>query len=181
MAIKSYDEFVNENLVGQYSFYGQGSLYPIVSKLASEGKNPSQIYLFLTSLGIDEERKQKVMSQVFLKESIDFEELKSINEGLFEDDDEIEDLVKASPEDLEKGIDPAKAKPDEDVKTALDKLKKGEEESSKDKEEEDETKEEDADKSDKVAALQSALQDAEKLEKIKKIISDTEKSEDNED
>ena len=44
MAIKSYDEFVNENLIGQYSYYGQGSLFPIVSKLASEGKSAQQIY-----------------------------------------------------------------------------------------------------------------------------------------
>ncbi len=64
--IKSYDEFINENLYGQYSYYGAGSLYPIVNKLASEGKNPQQIYLYLTTLGIDEERKRKVISQVFL-------------------------------------------------------------------------------------------------------------------
>jgi hypothetical protein len=173
MAIKSYDQFVNENLVGQYSFYGQGSLFPIVSKLASEGKNPSQIYLFLTSLGIDEERKQKVMSQVFLKESLNFDELNSINEGLFEDDDEIDDLVNASPEDLAKGVKPEKAKTDQDVKTALDKLKGKEEEDIEDK---DTSKSEEEDKSTKIAALQAALQDADKLEKIKKILTDTEES-----
>lgn len=167
MALKTYEQFVNENLIGQYSYYGQGSLFPIVSKLANEGKNPQQIYLYLTTLGIDEERKRRVMSQVFLKESIDFEELSELNEGLFEDD--LEDIAKASSSDLEKGIDPAKSKPDADVKAALDKLKKGDEENVEDK---DDSKSEEEDKSTKIAALQSALKDAEKIEQIKKIIAE---------
>jgi hypothetical protein len=165
--MKSYEQFVNENLIGQYSYYGQGSLFPIVSKLANEGKSAQQIYLYLTSLGIDEERKRKVISQIFLNESksIDFDKIAAMNEGLFEDDDDIDDLVNADPKDLEKGIDPAKAKPDKDVKAALDKLEKG------DKEEDDEEKpEDDVDQSSKVAALQSALKDAKKLEQIKKIL-----------
>lgn len=165
--IKSYEEFLNENLIGQYSYYGAGSLFPIVSKLANEGKNPQQIYTYLTTLGIDEERKRKVLSQVFLAESIDFE---SLTEGLFEDD--TEDLVKADVSDLEKGIDPAKAKPDVDVKKALDKLKAGDDESEEDKSKEGETKDSEEEKSDKVAALQAALKDAEKLDKIKKILSE---------
>lgn len=166
MSLKTYEQFVNENLIGQYSYYGQGSLFPIVSKLASEGKNAQQIYLYLTTLGIDEERKRKVISQVFLNESksIDFDKISAANEGLFEDD--IDDLVNASPKDLEKGIDPSKAKPDSDVKDALDKLK------GDDDEEDDEDDEEGEEKSTKVAALQSALKDAEKLEKIKKILTE---------
>jgi hypothetical protein len=167
MSLKTYEQFVNENLIGQYSYYGQGSLFPIVSKLASEGKNAQQIYLYLTTLGIDEERKRKVISQVFLNESteIDFDKLSVTNEGLFEDD--IDDLVKADPKDLAKGIDPSKAKPDNDVKDALDKLKGDDEDEEKEDEDDSEEGEE---KSTKVAALQSALKDAEKLEKIKKIL-----------
>jgi hypothetical protein len=160
--IKSYDEFINENLYGQYSFYGAGSLYPIVSKLATEGKNPQQIYLYLTTLGIDEERKRKVISQVFLNESIDFDSIVE-KKGLYEDD--IEDILKADTKDLEKGIDPSKAKPEEDekIKKALDTAKSDED----DKEEKEE------DVTSKVSAIQSVLKDAQKLEKIKKILSES--------
>jgi hypothetical protein len=117
MAIKSYTEFVNENLIGQYSYYGAGSLFPIVHKLASEGKSAQQIYQYLTQLGVDEERKRSVISKVFLNESIDFEELSE--KGLYEDD--LEDIAKADIGDLKKGIDPSKAKPDAEVEAALDK------------------------------------------------------------
>lgn len=169
--IKTYNEFVNENLYGQYSYYGSGSLFPIVSKLASEGKNPQQIYLYLTTLGIDEERKVRVLSKVFLNESINFEELKELSEkGLYEDD--TEDVLKADAGDLAKGLDPSKAKPDADVKAALDKLKKGETEPEKDDEEKEEKPAED-EESEKIQALQSALKDAQKLEKIKKILSES--------
>jgi hypothetical protein len=165
--IKSYSEFLNENLHGQYSYYGSGSLFPIVSKLASEGKNPQQIYLYLTSLGIDEERKVRVISRVFLNESINFDELKEISEkGLYEDD--TEDVLTASTSDLAKGIDPSKAKPDMDVKKALDKLKSGDTEA----DEEDDKDDDDAEAS-KIDALKSALKDAEKLEKIKKILAES--------
>jgi hypothetical protein len=165
--IKSYSEFLNENLAGQYSYYGAGSLFPIVSKLASEGKNPQQIYLYLTSLGIDEERKVRVISRVFLNESINFDELKEISEkGLYEDD--TEDVLTASTSDLAKGIDPSKAKPDMDVKKALDKLKSGDTEA----DEEDDKDDDDAEAS-KIDALKSALKDAEKLEKIKKILAES--------
>ena len=166
--IKSYEEFLNENLLGQYSFYGAGSLFPIVAKLASEGKSINQLYTYLTTLGVDEERKRKVLSQVFLTESIDFD---ALSEGLLED--ETEDLVKADVKDLEKGLDPSKAKPDADVKKALDKLKSGDDESDEDKSKEGETKDTEEEKSDKIEALQAALADAEKLEKIKKILGES--------
>ena len=168
--IKTYNEFVNENLYGQYSYYGAGSLFPIVSKLATEGKTPQQIYLYLTTLGIDEERKVRVLSKVFLNESIDFEELKEISEnGLYEDD--AEDVLNADVGDLAKGIDPSKAKPDANVKAALDKLKSGKTEPEDDAEKE-ETPVED-EESQKIQALQSALKDAQKIEKIKKILSES--------
>lgn len=170
MAIKSYTEFVNENLVNQYSYYGAGSLFPIVSKLATEGKSAQQIYQYLTQLGIDEERKRSVISKIFLNESIDFDALLE-KSGLYEDD--LGDIAKADTKDLAKGIDPSKAKPDSDVEAALDKLKAGDEEDMDDKEKEGDTKTEDDDESSKVAALKSALQDAEKLDKIKKILSET--------
>jgi len=163
MAIKSYSDFVNENLIGQYSYYGAGSLFPIVSKLAEEGKSAKQIYTYLTTLGIDEERKRKVISQIFLMESEEFITEEEINE------DEIDDLAKADYEDLAKGVDPSKAKADPEVKAALDKLKSGDDEEEKD----DKSKKEVEDKSAKVAALQAALKDAEKLDKIKKILSET--------
>ena len=158
MAIKTYQEFLNENLFGAYSFYGAGSLNPIVSKLASEGKSAQQIYSYLTMLGVDEERKIRVIQKVFLNESIDF-----VNE------DAIDDLVKADPKDLAKGTSPSKSSPDEDVKKALDDIKSGEDDEEKDKEE---SKEEDDDSA-KVDALKSAIKDAEKLDRIKKILSET--------
>ena len=166
--IKSYEEFLNENLLGQYSFYGAGSLFPIVAKLASEGKSINQLYTYLTTLGVDEERKRKVLSQVFLTESIDFD---ALSEGLLED--ETEDLVKADVKDLEKGLDPSKAKPDADVKKALDQLKSGDDESDEDKSKEGESKDSEEEKSAKIEALQAALVDAEKLEKIKKILTES--------
>jgi hypothetical protein len=158
MSIKSYEQFLNENLIGAYSYYGQGSLYPIVKKLSEEGKTPQQVYTYLTTLGIDEERKQRVLGQVF----------QGINESLFEDDD----ILNADVNDLTKGISPSKAKPDKEVKAALDKLKKGDDEETADKAEDDETKTDDEAESAKIAALQSALKDAEKLEKIKKILTE---------
>ena len=170
MKIKSYEQFINENLIGQYSYYGAGSLFPIVSKLASEGKSAQMIYQYLTQLGIDEERKRSVISKVFLNEDINFEEIVE-KSGLYEDD--LEDIAKASTSDLAKGVDPSKAKPDTDVQAALDKLKKGDDEDMEDKKKEDETKDTDSDKSEKIAALQSALKDAEKLDRIKKILSET--------
>jgi hypothetical protein len=156
--VKSYDEFVNEHLIGAYSYYGQGSLYPIVKKLCEEGKTPQQIYTYLTTLGIDEERKQRVLRQVFL------------NESLFEDEDSI---LTADTKDLTKGIPPSEAKPDKSVKAALDTLKKGDEEGMEDKEKEGETKAEDETDADKIAALQAALKDAEKLQKIKAILAES--------
>lgn len=161
MKLKSYGEFLNENLIGQYSYYGAGSLFPIVHKLASEGKSAKQIYQYLTQLGVDEERKRNVISQIFLNES----------KGLYEDD--LEDLAAADTGDLEKGIDPSKAKKDDDVEAALKKLKGDEDEDMEDKKEVEATKDSDEDESDKIKALQSALKDAEKLEKIKKILSET--------
>jgi len=163
--IKSYNEFLNENLYGQYSYYGAGSLFPLVQKLATEGKTAQQIYTFLSTIGVDEERKRRVLSKIFLNESINFEEL--TEGGLYEDD--VDDIVKAKSSDLEKGIKPSKADTDEEVKKSLDKLKSGD---TDDKDKDEETnKEEESDT--KIQALQSALKDAQKLEKIKKILGES--------
>ena len=237
--IKSYEQFVNENLFGQYSYYGAGSLFPIVQKLASEGKNPEQIYLFLTTIGVDEERKISVLKKVFLNESIDantlseasrskfkgktahdlytqtngkpvtvfvkndwysvdpeelkgekgtsftgytkdgsdyefdvddidfIQESKEVSEGgLYEEDD----ILKADTKDLAKGIAPDKAKADDEVKDAIDKLKNDDKEK-KDAEEKPEG--EGSDDTAKIDALKDALKDAQKMEKIKKILSES--------
>ena len=63
--LKSFDEFVNENLVigGNYSYFGQGSLEPIIQKLIGEGKNESIIRSYLTSLGVESWRIDKAMAK----------------------------------------------------------------------------------------------------------------------
>jgi len=237
--IKSYEQFVNENLFGQYSYYGAGSLFPIVQKLASEGKNPEQIYLFLTTIGVDEERKISVLKKVFLNESIDantlseasrskfkgktahdlytqmngktfevfikndwysvdpeelkgekgtsftgytrdgsdygfdvkdidfIQESKEVSEGgLYEEDD----ILKADTKDLAKGIAPDKAKADDEVKDAIDKLKNDDKEK---KATEEKPESEVPDETAKIEALKDALKDAQKMEKIKKILSES--------
>jgi len=64
--LKSFDEFVNENLVtkGEYNFYGPGSLNPIIKKLIGEGKSESIIRTYLTSLGVTEWRINKAFSEL---------------------------------------------------------------------------------------------------------------------
>jgi hypothetical protein len=155
MAIKTYQEFLNENLFGAYSYYGAGSLIPIVHKLATEGKSAQQIYSYLTTLGVDEERKRRAISKVFLNES---EDLSFLDEGLFEDD-------------IDKALDDLK-KDDKSTEVKSDDTKSGEDDEES-KEDEPKAKSDDKTESDKIAALQSALKDAEKLEKIKKILGET--------
>ena len=190
MNLKSYNEYLNEDLNGQYNYYGPGSLFPIVQKLKQEGKSARVVYIYLTSLGIDETRKQKVMSQVFMNESIDFEVLKIDTEylmetSLFEEDkitpDEINDLLNASPDDLSKGIDPKKAKPDTDFKNAINKLKDKPKEPAKEVSGEETTKSTDSDTSTSSAksnldALHAVIRDAEKLEKIREILKESRES-----
>lgn len=78
--LKSFDDFVNENLVakGEYNFYGPGSLMPIVQKLLSEGKGESVIRTYLYSIGVAPWRIEKVFNEMNLPE-ISLE--KKINEG----------------------------------------------------------------------------------------------------
>lgn len=161
MKLKSYEQFVNENLIGMYSYYGQGSLYPIVSKLANEGKTPQQVYTYLTTLGVDENRKIKVIYDIFNVNVMEDEQFIHISdESLFED--EIDDLLKVDTEDVTKGIDTSKNKND-NIEKALDKLKSYDDEDEEDKEDEDS----------KIDAVKSVLKDAEKLHKIKKMLSET--------
>ena len=64
--IKSFDEFVNENLVtkGVYNHYGPGSLRPLVMKLLGEGKNPQIVRTYLSSIGVEPWRIQKVFDEI---------------------------------------------------------------------------------------------------------------------
>ena len=78
--LKSFDDFVNENLVakGEYNFYGPGSLMPIVQKLLSEGKGESVIRTYLYSIGVAPWRIEKVFNEMNVPE-ISLE--KKMNEG----------------------------------------------------------------------------------------------------
>lgn len=78
--IKSFDDFVNENLVakGEYNFYGPGSLMPLVQKLIGEGKGESVIRTYLYSIGVAPWRIEKVFNEMNLPE-ISLE--KEMNEG----------------------------------------------------------------------------------------------------
>lgn len=153
MKLKSYQEFLNENLFGNYSYYGQGSLFPIVSKLAQEGMSPEQIYTYLTSLGIDEERKMAVLSKVFLNEGVDLsamlkdaeKEKKDETEEKDEKEDEVEKTVDTAEKDKEKSEDEEKSKSEE----------------SKDAEDI------------KIDTLKTVVNDAEKLKKIKDILKES--------
>lgn len=63
--MKSYTDFLNENLQSQYCYYGAGSLYPLVAKLVQEGKSKMIINQYLVSLGVDGGRIAKVLEQFF--------------------------------------------------------------------------------------------------------------------
>ena len=80
--LKSFDEFVNENLVtkGEYNFYGPGSLNPIIKKLIGEGKNESIIRTYLTSLGVVPWRIDKAFAELSEVE-IAIVSGKEVNEG----------------------------------------------------------------------------------------------------
>ena len=79
--IKSFDEFVNENLAlqGNYSYFGPGSLDPIIQQLLGEGKNVSIIRSYLTSLGVDVQRINSAMAKFEMELAIG--EKKRINES----------------------------------------------------------------------------------------------------
>lgn len=66
MRVKSYEQFLNEDLGGSYNYYGPGALFPLVSKLKQEGKSEKQIYDYLTHIGVDEDRKREVISEFFV-------------------------------------------------------------------------------------------------------------------
>jgi hypothetical protein len=93
--------------------------------------------------------------------------LEKLNEGgLYEEDD----ILTADTKDLAKGISPDKAKVDDEVKNAINKLKNDDKET-KDAEEKPEG--EDSGDTVKINALKDALKDAQKMEKIKKILSES--------
>lgn len=149
--MKSYSEFLNENLFGQYNYYGNGSLFPIIQKLKNEGKSIEIIISYMRSLGIDEDRQREVLSKLFpvviCNEALLIEEtsLESIKNSI-----EKTDAIGEDPKDEEDKKDP--------LKSALTSVTK---------------KDKSASKEDKLDILQSVLKDAEKLEKIKKILAES--------
>lgn len=153
MAIKPYHQFVSENLSGEYCYYGPGSLYPLVAKLASEGKGPEFIYTYLTHLGVDDARKRNVISQVFSGVEVE--------EALVMEDD-IDDLISAEVED-------------DITKDKKKKKKKGEgdddEEDGEDEDgEDDDDEDEDGEDSEEAKVLKRALEDQGKIDRIRKIL-----------
>lgn len=142
MNFKTYEEFLAENLAGEFCYYGPGSLVPIVQKLWSEGKSKDFVYSYLTHLGVDDMRKQKAIGIVYGSKML---------ESVLEDDSS--ELL--GPED-------------EDELTKKDDEEKDDEE--KDDEEKDDK--DDKEKSDDPAvdALQKVVDDAKKLDKIRKVL-----------
>lgn len=156
--VKPYDQYLAEDLSGEYCYYGPGSLLPLIAKLASEGKDSAFVYRYLTTLGVDEMRKRNVIAQVY----------GATFEGqVFEDD--VDDLLSAEVEDeLTKGK----------------KKKKGNEGDSKDSESEEDDEEGDEEEddeegdsepkdSDETAVLKRVLKDQGKLDKIRAILKES--------
>lgn len=153
MTVKSYDTFLAENLAGEYCYYGPGSLYPIVAKLAAEGKDDAFVYRYLTSLGIDERRKRDVIRRAFgyLYEGQVFE-------------DAIDDLVSTDAEDAIADV------------TGKDKEKDKEKDDKTDDKEDDKKSKDDDEKDsedDAAETLRKMLDSYEKLEQIKKILGES--------
>lgn len=92
--MKSYSEFLNENLFGQFNYYGSGSLFPLIQKLKNEGKSIDVIVTYLRSLGIDEGRQREVLTKLFpvvvCNDAITKEDVK---ETVVQDEDKIKDKL----------------------------------------------------------------------------------------
>lgn len=161
--LKSEEQFILECNDNDYQFYGPGSMVPIIQKLKSEDKSNSQIFTYLITLGIDSERALRainsVCESVVTEETINEEEKKKIKIPAPTDLDEpktdasdetkkLQDKIKkftaASPEDIAKDADKAKAEDSTDSPST------------------------------KIDTLKNLLKDTEKLEKIKKLLSDVE-------
>lgn len=157
--LKTHEEFLNENLVGEYNYYGPSSLWAIVRKLVSEGKSETIIRSYLISLGVPRDRiqtainlcipqQQEAPSAAYVPES---------NEEVNEDEDTLIGT------DLEDELDSDKPSVDTDK------------DDSEDDEEKD--KEEDGDDPDKmVDALKDMADSKKKLDKIKAILKESKKS-----
>ncbi len=171
-AIKSYHQFLVENLSAEYNYYGPGSLYPLVAKLADEGKDAAFVYRYLTGLGIDGSRKRHVIERAFPGQAY--------GESLFEDvavnEDEIDDLISAEVEDDLSG---SKKKGDGKGKKDKDKDKDGEEDGGEEEDGNEEDGDEDGEEdegtedSDETAVIKRVLKDQGKLDRIRSILKES--------
>jgi hypothetical protein len=156
--VKPYDQYLAEDLAGEYCYYGPGSLLPLITKLAGEGKDAAFVYRYLTSLGVDEARKRHVIAQVY----------GAMFEGqVFED--EVDDLLSAEVEYELSGKKKGKeGKEDKEDKEDKD----GEKEDEGDEEDGDEEEDKPKD-SDQTALLKRVLKDQGKLDKIRSILKES--------
>ena len=68
--IKSYEQFVNENLFGQYSYYGAGSLFPIVQKLGKDGYDGKGVQILKN---LEDAKQNGFDAPSLLEEKVDIE------------------------------------------------------------------------------------------------------------
>lgn len=70
MRLKSFKQFLNEhNSNSNNSYWGPGSLIPIVEKLFNEGKSETVVRSYLYSLGVDDGRINSAIDQVFYNQN----------------------------------------------------------------------------------------------------------------
>lgn len=161
--VKPYEQYLAEDLAGEYCYYGPGSLLPLVTKLAGEGKDAAFVYRYLTSLGVDEARKRNVISQVYA----DVFEGQVFEGQVFED--EVDDLLSAEVEDELSGKKKGKGDDEEEDRDKEDE----DEEDEEDEDEEDEDEEDKPKDSDQTAVLKRVLKDQGKLDKIRAILKES--------
>lgn len=218
--MKSYLEFLNESENhNEYSYYGPGSLYPIIKKLVEEGKTQHIISTYLNTLGVDKYTSDTILDRIYSELNTVPPMNNITNESVFVTEEEEEENSGEEEEDGKKKKDKKKKdkekKDDLDLDLNLDTTDKGGEEEESGEEEEKPKKEEeddlpdldiepskektdkenvkidnsDVDKeldniekdtkkegpkeeptSDKLSVLKTAVNDLEKLEKIKAIL-----------
>lgn len=149
--VKTYEQFLNENLAGEYCYFGSNALIPIAAKLQAEGRNAKQIYDYLTSLGVQERQKMHIINSL---SGIPGCVLENIDDLVSSDiEDEIANIKK------KKGDNGEEKKDDEETD---DSERESDETSDKEDSEEDVSKE--------TEMLKKVLKDQEKLDKIKSIL-----------
>lgn len=149
--VKTYEQFLNENLAGEYCYFGSNALIPIAMKLHNEGMNAKQIYDYLTSLGVQERQKMFIINSL-------------TSDGVLEG---VDDLVSA---DIEDEIADMKKKKDDNGEEKDDK------ESDSEEEKDDEKEEDETDSSKETEILKKVLKDQEKLDQIRAILKEKKKA-----